>query len=98
MDWVAPAHQELGSPWNQTKQGGGQSTSLELEQKGGEQGHGRGVSKDFFLIVGNSWIFSVAPEAVSWRDQGLWQNPGGVAGLGYALECLLWGKRRLVFF
>lgn len=98
-DWMAPAPQQLtlGSPWNQTKQGGGQSTSLELEQKRGKQGHGRGESRDFLLRVGNSWISSVAPETVSWRKQGLWQNPGGVAGLGYAPGCLLWGKRRFFF-
>lgn len=87
-----------GSSWSQTKQAGGQSTCMELEQKGGEQGHGRGVRRDFLLRVGNSWIFSAAPETVSWRNQGLWQNPGGVAGLRYAPGCLLWGKRRLFFF
>lgn len=30
----------------------------------------------FLLRVGSSWIFSAAPETVSWRKEGLWQNPG----------------------
>lgn len=62
MDWMAPAPQELGSSWSQTKQGGGQSTSLELERKGEEERHSREARRDFLLRVGNSLISSAALE------------------------------------